>query len=108
MSKYNELKYNLIIAVEKAKEKAITTDDGGTCNFDCCVLFLPRYNEENTIEAIKAAGIGGFKSNHFGKVCYMLGNPISAQGNRRTVQAEKIAEIMNSKGYDAKVYYQMD
>ncbi len=108
MTIYEKLKWDLIEAAEKAKEEAIETDDGGTCNFDCCVLFLPRYNEKKTIEAIKAAGMSGFKSIHFGKVCYMLGNPIFAQGNRRTAQAEKINEVMKSKGYDTTVYYQMD
>lgn len=38
----------------------------------------------------------------------MLGNPVFAQGNQRTVQAEKIAEVMKTKGYDTAVYYQMD
>lgn len=108
MNKYEILLTDLSEAVEKAKEIAIKTDDGGTCNFDCCVLFLPRYNEEKTVEAIRDAGLSGFKSNHFGKVCYMLNNPIFAQGNQRTVQAEKINEIMKSKGYDTAVYYQMD
>lgn len=108
MTKYEQLKQDLTEAVEKAKETALTTDDGGTCNFDSCLLFLPRYNEEKTIEAIKAVGIGGFKSNHFGKVCYMLGNPIFAQGNQRTAQAEKINEVMRSKGYNTAVYYMMD
>ena len=108
MTKYEKLKQDLTEAVEKAKEKAMLTDDGGTCNFDCCLLFLPRYNEEKTIEAIKAAGISGFKSNHFGKVCYMLSNPVFAQGNCRTAQAEKINEVMRSKGYDTAVYYMMD
>lgn len=108
MTKYEKLKQDLTEAVEKAKEKAMLTDDGGTCNFDCCLLFLPRYNEEKTIEAIKAAGISGFKSNHFGKVCYMLSNPIFAQGDCRTEQAETICEIMKSKDYDTNVYYQMD
>lgn len=108
MNKYEKLQKDLFEAVTRAKEIAMITDDGGTCNFDCCVLFLPRYNEGKTIEAIKAAGVGGFKSNHFGQACYMLGNPIFAQGNQRTVQAEKISDIMKSKGYDTDVYYQMD
>lgn len=108
MDKYNKLQQDLTVAVNEAKKKAKTTDDGGTCNFDCCLLFLPRYNEEKTVEAIKATGINGFKSHHFGRVCYMLGNPVFAQGNQRTVQAEKIAEVMKSKGYDAGLYYQMD
>lgn len=61
MSKYDELRNSLKEAVKKAEEVAQTTDDGGTCNFDCCLLFLPRYNEEKTIEAIQAAGVGGSK-----------------------------------------------
>lgn len=108
MNKYEKLQKDLTEAVGKAKEKAMTTDDGGTCNFDCCVLFLPRYNQEKTLEAINATGVRGFKSNHFGKVCYMLSNPILAQGYQRTAQAEKISEIMKSKGYDTTVYYMID
>ena len=108
MTKYEQLRQDLTEAVNQAVVTALNTDDGGTCNFDSCLLFLPRYNEEKTIEAINAAGIGGFKSNHFGKVCYMLGNPIFAQGNRRTAQAEKINEVMRSKKYDTDVYYMID
>ena len=99
MNKYEKLQKDLTEAVAKAKEKAMTTDDGGTCNFDCCMLFLPGYNEVKTVEAIKAAGVSGFKSRHFGKVCYMLSNPIFSQGNQRTEQAEEIEKKRKDKHF---------
>lgn len=108
MTKYEQLKNDLIEAVKRAKEKAIITPDGGTCNFDSCILYLPRYDEGKTIEAIKGAGIGGYKSEYFGKVCYMLGNPIFSQGDARTAQAETIEAFMRSRGYKTGVYYMMD
>lgn len=108
MNKYEQLKVDLIEAVARAKEKAMQIDDGGTCNFDCCILYLSRCNEEKTIEAIKEAGIDGFKTSYYGRVCYMLGIPVAAQGDRRTEQAEEIYKAMTDKGYNASVYYQMD
>lgn len=50
MTKYEKLTCDLTIAVEKAKEKAYLTNDGGTCNFDSCLLFLPNANEKKVCE----------------------------------------------------------
>lgn len=107
-NKYEKLTSNLSLAIEKATEVAAVTDDNGTCNFDSCVLLLPRWNEKETLNAIKAAGVRGFKSSFLGKQCYFIVNPVSAQGNRNTVQAEKIANIMSQLGYEAYCYMQMD
>lgn len=108
MNRYEQLTKDLQEATEKARAIAMTTDDGGTCNFDSCIIFLPRWNNEKTIAAIKAAGVGGFRSNHYGKVCYIIGNPVSAQGNANTAQAETIRDVMRSKEYQTAMYYQMD
>lgn len=108
MNKYEQLKVDLIEAFARAKEKAMQIDDGGTCNSDCCILYLSRYNEEKTIEAIREAGIDGFKTSYCRKVCFMLSVPVEAQGDRRTKQAEEIYKVMIDKGYNASVYYQMD
>lgn len=108
MNRYEQLKNDLKYAVEKATEIAYQTDDGGTCNFDSCILYLPRYNKDKTLETIKETGIRAFKGNYYGKVCYILENPVYAQADRNTIQAEIINKIMGNKGYNVGMYYQMD
>lgn len=106
--KYEKLTQVLTEAVSKAKEVAMITSDGGTCNLDRCLVFLKRYNEEKTVAAIKAAGIRGYKTKEFSEPCYSLSSPIPAQGYCNTVQAETIRDFLKANGYDASVRYVID
>lgn len=56
MTKYEQLTEDLKEAYQKSKE-AVTGDDGGTANLDSTFLTLPRWNEEQTLKAIGAAGL---------------------------------------------------
>jgi len=108
MTKYEKLTCDLTIAVEKAKEKAYLTNDGGTCNFDSCLLFLPNANEKKVCECATKAGIRVFKDRAFGKPCFFLSVPIASQGNRRTEQAEVMQKMLANNGYETTMWYQMD
>lgn len=106
MDKYEKLTEDLKKAAFVAKEFAYEIDDGGTCNFDSLMLVLFRYDKEKTLEAIRKAGLRAFKDSFWKS--YIISPPIPAQGDMRTIQAEKMAECMKKFGYDATVYYQMD
>lgn len=109
MDKYDKLTEILTKAVEKAKEVAETTDDGGTCNLDHCIVFLKNYNKEKTLKAITDSGLTGYKTKTWcGTPCFALSNPVFAQGFRRTEQAEAIRDFLNKNGYEASVNYIID
>lgn len=107
MNNYEKLTAALGKAAEAARPLG-DTDDGGTCNFDSLELSLPRYNAKNTIEAIAAAGLRGFRTTQFGTTVYLIHPPVSRQGNARTRQAEAMRDVMKKLGYSASVWYQMD
>ena len=108
MDKYEKLTEDLKVALEKAKEIAMKTDDGGTCNFDCCIIRLPRWREELVIKSIQLSGTVGHKWHIYGSVYYAIRNPILCQGNKNSIQAEVITEELSKIGYECWCYQQAD
>lgn len=80
--------------------------DGGTCNFDSCVIFSPPSSDLE--QAAKLAGLRVYRRNWLDKSAYFLSTPVGAQGSVRTLQAEAMERELRGRGYDATVYYQMD
>lgn len=105
--RYVKLSEDLKKAAQAAREMDFA-DNGGTCNLDSLKLSLPRFCEKDTLRAIEAAELRGRKTSQFGRTVYLVSTPISAQGNARTQQAEKMRDVMKEAGYDAGVWYQMD
>lgn len=103
MDKYTKLTQDLKAAAEVASPLA-DTDDGGTCNFDSAVLYLPRWVAQKTNQAIQAAGLRGWRHSDG----YILSVPVPRQGNARTRQAEAMRDYMRDLGYQTGMYYQMD
>lgn len=56
MTKFEKLTADLKAAYNAAYPAAIKTDEGGTMNFDAPGVWLPRWPESKTLEAVKAAG----------------------------------------------------
>lgn len=106
MKFYEQLTKDLEIAKKEAIAVAAMTDDGGTCNFDSLMLSLPRKQHAKVFDAVKKAGLRAWYSEFWKS--FIISTPVFAQGNRRTAQAEKMRDFMESVGYDASVYYQMD
>jgi hypothetical protein len=106
-NRYKALTEALREAVKIATPYAFS-EDGGTCNFDSLELVLPRYNEEKTLAAIRAAGVRGFKTTLWGKTMYLVSEPVQRMANAKTRQVEKMRDVMKEKGYTAGVWYQMD
>ncbi len=105
--RYKRLADDLKAAV-KVAELAADGEDGGTCNFDSLMLYLPRWNGTMVKQAAEDAGIRAFSSTCFGCKCWLFGVPSGGQADRRTRQAEAMAQVMKAAGYTAGVYYQMD
>ena len=109
----------LITALKKAREKAteagLLSDDGGTCNFDSPVLYMPKGTRETTMDKIGVcAGVSFMKwesypfkgSDH--SAWLIFGDFISGQGNRRTTIAEAFAASLKADGFESNTYYQID
>ena len=105
--KYKKLAEDLCKAIAFGAAHA-GTDDGGTCNFDSPAVALPRWNEKLVNAAAKAAGTSCFKWKCYGATRYVFSIPGVGQGYTRTKSAESAAQLLQSLGYDAHVYYQMD
>jgi hypothetical protein len=106
--KYLKLAQDLAFAAKNAAEIAGILEDGGTCNFDSCKLYLPGWNSKKVEQAARAAGVGCFVWNLWGSKSYVFPLRIGAQGDARSAAAEAMRDCMKARGYDAGVYYQMD
>lgn len=115
MNKYTEL----ITALKKAREKAtaagLLSDDGGTCNFDSPVLYMPKGTRQTTMDKIGlCAGVSFMKweSKVFTACGYsvwlIFGDFMSGQGNRRSRIAEAFATSLKADGFESDIYYQID
>lgn len=96
------------LAVEKTREAAdADTSDGGTCNFDSCAI---KIKESTKLEEVFAKyGISYSRSaSRWWKGYYILGVPCGGQARMRTAQAETMAQVLETFGYETTVYYQMD
>ena len=109
MSKYEALTEALKRATSAARASVeANPEDGGTCNFDAPALVLPRWNEELTKAAARAAGVGCFTWKLYREKLFVFPLRIGGQGNSRTRAAEAAAESLKADGYNATMYYQMD
>lgn len=94
-----------LIKAKQAAEIAAIGDDGGTANFDTMTIKLPLANEKKVLEAIRKAGLSGYKSDWLGPR-YFISPPRCGQGNARTRAVEAMAKVMREAGWDVLIYYQ--
>lgn len=97
-----------LIRAKEAAEKAVTGEDGGTCNLDCLTLQLKGYREKKVIEAVKAAGLYTRGKREWLGKRYFIQPPKAAQGNDRVRQVNAMYEVMNDLEYDCLMFEQMD
>lgn len=107
--KYAKLRDDLILAltVGSAVEEA-NPEDGGTCNFDSLEIHLPRWKGDLIKQAAKEAGTRAFSTTVYGSKIWLFNPKTKGQANARSRNAEAMAKIMQERGYDASVWYQMD
>lgn len=104
--KYAKLRDDLRIALKAGRSaEDANPEDGGTCNFDSAALKLPRWKEAMVKQAAKEAGTGAFKW-HNG--WFVFGPNTSGQANARSRNAEAMTKSLDSLGYEAFEYCQMD
>ena len=110
MTKYEKLTHDLYEAYKSARGILWTADTGGTMNFDCPGLFLPRWNEAEVKKAAEKAGFRAYK--HGGRFCgkpgYFTFRCPCGAGNMQSEFAEAITEYMRIAGYDAFTYEACD
>ncbi|MCK9416960.1 hypothetical protein M0Q97_09910 [Candidatus Dojkabacteria bacterium] len=102
----------IVNALNKAKNAAnefADSEDGGSCNFDSCVIKLPRWTEDDIKEIEKQSGvsIGSQLSSRWYKG-YRFINIGNGQANRKTRMAEAAKKSLKADGYDVSMYYAMD
>lgn len=99
-------------ALEKAVSKAIdeamkmaNTGDGGTCNFDECLLDvkIPKRLANKSWLKLRKREYGFYKGAY-----EIMDLPVYGQGDRRTRMAEAACKSLCAQGYSAFVHYQMD
>lgn len=101
----------LITALNKAKTAAnefADSEDGGSCNFDSCVIKLLRWTENdiNEVKNISGISIGTQLSGwHKGYRIVSIG---SGQANRNKRMAEAAKKSLKEDGYDVYMYYELD
>ena len=115
MKQYADLIGALKKAQETAKAAGLLSDDGGTCNFDSPVLYMPKGTRERTMDKIGLrAGVSFMKweSRPFAgadRTAWLIfGDFMSGQGNRRSRSAEAFAASLKADGFESDTYYQID
>ena len=105
------MKYDIDL-IRKAVSEAIAhcqqfkdTDDGGTCNFDACIIYIPGMRE---LAAKSIANTWLFTSGWHGRTLHIGGT--EGQGMRRTKMAEAQRDYLklNYPQINVGMYYQMD
>ena len=89
----------------KAAQRYADTEDGGTCNFDTCVINLKIYKKFRDLTEYP------LRKTYGGRVWqgwWFVDITLCGQGNRRTRMAEAACGSLRADGYDAQVYYQCD
>jgi hypothetical protein len=86
-------------------QKFATYDDGGTCNFDACVVYVPGMRE-STAKSI--ANVSMMNTRWHGRHLHLHGT--EGQGARRTKMAEAQRDFLktNYPQLNIGMYYQMD
>jgi hypothetical protein len=107
-AKYSKLAEDCAKAKELALQAAAKVDDGGTCNFDSVFMKLPRWNESQTLDALKAGGLSGYKTKWLGSQGFLVSPPRVGQANKRTTAMEAMKHFFEAAGYAVHGYYQMD
>lgn len=87
-----------------------TEDDGGTCNFDTCMIFLKgkRKSFIEQLEYLTGLTFSKYESRYSQKGWYMVFFNTCGQANMRTAMAEAAAAYLIDRGVNASVYYMID
>lgn len=97
-----------LCAAQRAADRYRDADDGGTCNFDTVTVNLGRATKKKLAAlaqldwSVQPVGLRGWSGYWF------VWFNTNGQADRRTDMVEAAAKEMAHRGYDVRVYYQMD
>lgn len=100
-------------ALVMANKKALLNkdmEDGGTCNFDQCMINLKGWKKEDIEQVAKESGITISEpfSGRMWKGWRPVGTALHGQGARRSKMAEVAHRSLKEAGFDVTMYYAMD
>lgn len=88
---------------------SVQMEDSGTCNFDSCVIRLPRWKDYEIKQACELAGIEiGEQLSGYWRGYRFVSTAMHGQAGLRTKMAEVAKQSLAADGYDTAMYYQMD
>ena len=104
--RYAKLADDLKTAIEAGQaSEAKNPEDGGACNFDATLIYLPRWTVLKVIRAAKEAGMTAQKY----KPGSFVINPITnGQANARSRNSKAMTAKLSELGYQTTDYYCMD
>lgn len=107
-SKYINFRADLREAVRAGQIAEQNEPDTGACNFDAPTVYLPFWKAAEINIAAEMAGIHAHEWRRNGVKAWIFSPKTTGQANRRTVNAEAMANELRRRGYTASVYYQID
>lgn len=104
--KYKQLSEDIREAIKAGQAaEAENPEDGGTCNFDATLIYLPRWQENKVLQAAKEAGTNAWK---YKPGLYVINPVTNGQANARTENIRAMKKSLENAGYDVSIYYCMD
>lgn len=105
MNKYEKLTADIKAAIEYAAPM-FNTEDGGTCNCDTPMVFLPRWRYVEVEKAIHAAGAYPVQNETW--KAWGICVPNIAHANARSRHTDAMCEYLEKLGYKTLAYQSMD
>lgn len=105
---FNKLTNDLREANRLAKERADSSDDGGSANLDRVFLMIKGARESKVIEAIKNAGLYCRGKSEWIGAGYFINPTTGGQGNKRALGVEVMSKYLQSCGWETLAYCQLD
>lgn len=104
--KYKQLSEDIRKAIEAGQAaEAENPEDGGTCNFDATLIYLPRRQESKVLQASKEAGTNAWK---YKAGLYVINPVTSGHANARSRNVEIMTAKLSALGYQVTDYCEMD
>lgn len=113
MAKYDSDKIVSAVGVAvKAAQAFAATDDGGTCNFDSAIIYVPGMSGKQVKEIEAREKRLSYWSGSKHRPAHFHVGGTSGQGLRRTRMAEAMGKSLEANpdmsGLNVSMYYQMD
>lgn len=98
-----------IMQAQKAINEITNFEDGGTCNFDTCCVYLGRKSKK-LVDGLAQMDwrVTPVDMGKFWTGWWFVHFNVKGQGNCRTRMVECGVKVLRSLGYQTRIYYQVD